>query len=232
MAEGDRRHAWGYDDCVFYNRAFDQLARRARGERILAYFEVGMHHGPYGPVTRYPQAHPFRAAKSVYEHYVNSLAEQDHCLLEFWRRFRQLGRDDVHLFVLPDHSAHLFGMPAEEDSLYATWLAYVPPARRAAEFRPRAVHALAPSQAQIFPTILELLGAAPLPGSFAFALRGEAPPPYYDDCHMMGRHGVSLVVRRKSERAEYRLYSGEAVLPDGSVTKSSLNSFQERFACR
>jgi hypothetical protein len=49
---------------------------------------------------------------------------------------------------------------------------------------------------------------------------------------MMGRHGVSLVVRRKSERAEYRLYSGEAVLPDGSVVKSDLSSFQERFACR
>jgi hypothetical protein len=230
MAEGDRRHNWAYDDCVFYNRAFDQLERR-KGERMLAYFEVGMNHVPYDE-QKYPEAHPFRAPKSVFEHYVNSVSEQDHCLLEFWKRFRRLGRDDVHLFVLPDHSVYTTGIPNEPDSLYATWLVYVPPARRAREFTPRTVDSPVPSQAQLVPTILELLGADPLPGSFAFALRGDAVPPYYDNCHMMGRHGVSLVVRRKSERAEYRLYSGETVLPDGSVVKSDLSSFQERFACR
>lgn len=29
---------------------------------------------------------------------------QDHCLLTFWKRFRELGRDDVHLFIVPDRS--------------------------------------------------------------------------------------------------------------------------------
>jgi len=232
MAEGDRRHRWAFDDCVFYRRAFERLAQRPRGERMLAYFEVGMNHVPFETTAKYPEAHHFRPAKNTLEGYVNSLAEQDHCLLEFWRLFRQLGRDDVHLFVLPDHSMLVSGIPAEEDTVYATWLAYVPPARRAAEFPPRTVVAPVPSQAQLFPTILELLGAPPATGSFAFALRGEPAPPHYDDCHMMGRHAVSLVVRRRQERAEYRLYSGEAVLPDGSVVRSDLNSFQERFACR
>lgn len=233
MAAGDRRHQWAYDDCVFYNRAFDRLARRPKGERMLAYFEVGMNHAPFDADPKYPEAHRFRAPASIFEHYVNSLAEQDHCLLQFWRRFRQLGRDDVHLFVLPDHSVLLSGLDGERDTLYATWLAYVPPARRRAEFRSRSVDSPVPSQGQLVPTILELLGASPPPSrSFAFALRGEAAPVYYDDCHMLGQRGNSLIVHRKDERAEYRFYSGETVLPDGSVTRSGLNSFREQFACR
>jgi hypothetical protein len=33
MAKGDLRHEWAYDDCVFYERAFEYLAREARPAR-------------------------------------------------------------------------------------------------------------------------------------------------------------------------------------------------------
>lgn len=232
MAQSDRRHAWAYDDCAFYNRAFDRLANRPRSERLFAYFEVGMNHVPFDGLPKHPQAHPFRPAKSAIESYLNSVAEQDHCLLEFWRRFRELGRDDVHLFVLPDHSVGVFGVPQRVDTDFAIWLAYVPPSRLTAKPVARTVHQPIPSQAQMLPTILELLGAPRLKHSFAFALRGEAAPPDYDDCHMLARQGSHLIVRKNGQRFEYMLPTNEALLPGAVPVRLSLNAFQERFACR
>ena len=132
-----------------------------------------MHHAPFFNRTRHSQAHPYPVPASFLEHYLNSNAEQDHCLLAFWRRFRELGRDDVHLFIVPDHSLWVHGVPAYPDAGFATWLAYVPPARRASEFKPRAVASPTPSQAQLYPTILELLGAARERGALVGV--GEVP---------------------------------------------------------
>jgi phosphoglycerol transferase MdoB-like AlkP superfamily enzyme len=207
MAPQDRRHPWAYDDCVFYERAFDYLARQGldRRERVFAYFEVGMNHWPFVDSRKYPQAHPHRAPQNPVEHYQNALAEQDHCLLTFWKRLRALGRDDIHLFVLPDHGVFVRGLPLEPDSGFATWLAYIPPARRAGEFKPRGVLDPAPSQAQLYPTIIELLGGPVQAGSFGFALRGEAAPPGYADCHLLSEPFQKLVVRRGAGRAEFRL---------------------------
>ena len=233
MAKGDPRHQWAYDDCAFYQRAFEHLAETGLGarERVFAYFEVGMHHAPFFKTMKHPQAHPHRAPATLLENYENSLAEQDHCLRQFWQRFRELRRDDVHLFILPDHSVWVPGVPLHPDSGFATWLAYVPPARRAAEFPSRVVHAPAPSQAQVFPTILELLGGPALPSSFAFALRGEPTPQRYDDCHMLGHPEVRLVARRGGERAEFRVGSSEVVAADAGPVKSDLNAFLRRYGC-
>lgn len=232
MREGDRSHQWGYDDCVFYERAFDYLVRQGldKRERVFAYFEVGMHHAPFFNSSKHPAAHPYDAPASFLEHYLNSNAEQDHCLLVFWKRFRQLGRDDVHLFIVPDHSLWVHGVPAYPDAGFATWLAYVPPARRAAEFKPRTVASPTPSQAQLYPTILELLEGASLPGSFAFSLRGEPPPPSYADCHLLTAPSQRLVVRKNGQRAEYRLRASSVVVP-GSVFEPDFWGFRENFAC-
>lgn len=222
MRPGDRRHAWGYDDCVFYERAFDELAARGlhRRERVFAYFEVGSNHAPFDSSRKYPAAHPYPGSSDPGEQYVNAVAEQDHCLLAFWKRFRELGRDDVHLFIVPDHSVWVPGTLQREDAPFATWLAYVPPARRAGDFRPGAVATPTPSQAEIYPTILELLGAGRTPRSFAFALRGEPAPDDYDDCKMLSDAQRRLVVRRGAERFEW------------SAGGSDFWSFRRRFACK
>jgi hypothetical protein len=232
MHENDPRHTWGFDDCAFYARAFDYLAKNGldKRERLLAYFEVGMHHAPFFNTRRHPQAHPYPAPASFLEHYLNSNAEQDHCLLTFWKRFRDLARDDVHLFIVPDHSLWVHGVPAYPDVAFATWLAYVPPTRRSNEFKPRAVASPTPSQAQLYPTILELLGGGPLPGSFAFTLRGEPAPAGYKDCHLLTEPGNRLVVRKNGERAEYRLRAGSVIAP-GGMFQSDVWGFRDNFAC-
>jgi phosphoglycerol transferase MdoB-like AlkP superfamily enzyme len=234
MAPGDTRHEWAYDDCVFYRRAFEYLAREGldKRERVFAYFEVGMNHWPFAGSMKHPQAHPYREPSSALEHYVNSVSEQDHCLLEFWRRFRALGRDDVHLFILPDHSLWVRGAPLAPDSGFATWLAYIPPARRAAEFKPGAVLEPVPSQAQIYPTVLELLDGTRLPGSFAFALRGEPAPRDYADCQLLSDPFQRVIVRRGDARSEYRLGSGEIALPGAPARAAGFDEFRDQFVCR
>ena len=233
MAEGDRRHQWAYDDCVFYERAFQYLARHQldKREAVFAHFEVGMNHSPFINSRKYPEAHPFPEPANSLEHYVNSVAEQDHCLLAFWKAFRRLDRDDVHLFILPDHG--IYGMFHQPDAMFATWLAYIPPRRRAAEFTARAVLAPIPSQAQIYPTVLELLGGEAHPASFAFALRGERASPRYDDCHLLTEpFSKSMVVRRNGERMVFRLRYGDVVSANGQTQPADARSFAERFACR
>lgn len=234
MAQGDRRHQWAYDDCVFYERAFEYLARHGldRRERVFAYFEAGMNHWPFTNTMKHPRAHPYPAAATPLEHYRNAVAEQDHCLLTFWKRFRALGRDDVHLFILPDHGVWIPGAPLHPDTLFATWLAYVPPARRAAEFRPRAVLSPTPSQAQLYPTIIELLGGPPQPRSFAFSLRGEAVTPEYDDCQLLSEPFQRLVVYRGGERTEFRLGSEDAARPGAVAYAAFLSTFRERLTCK
>ena len=233
MAEGDRRFPWAYDDCVFYRRAFEYLAKQGldRRERVLAYFEVGMNHAPFFGTMKHPEAHPYREPRGQGQHYLNAVAEQDHCLLEFWRGFQALGRDDIHLFVLPDHGMSVPGVPQLPDPFFATWLAYVPPARRQSEFRPRAVLAPVPSQAQLYATILELLGGQAAPASFAFALRGEPAPARYQDCHALGGSGQHLIVHRNGQRTEFHARTGEVVTPGGQRVAAASGTFHERFGC-
>jgi phosphoglycerol transferase MdoB-like AlkP superfamily enzyme len=233
MAEGDRRFAWAYDDCMFYRRAFEYLAKHGldRRERVLAYFEVGMNHAPFFGTMKHPEAHPYSKPRDPAEHYLNAVAEQDHCLLEFWRGFQALGRDDIHLFVLPDHGMSVWGQPQLPDPYFATWLAYVPPRRRQAEFTPRVVLAPVPSQAQLFPTILELLGGRAAPASFAFALRGEPAPARYQDCHALGAPGQRLIVHRNGQRTEFHPRTGEVLTPGGQRVAADSGTFHERFGC-
>jgi hypothetical protein len=233
MAQGDRRHLWGYDDCVFYERAFDYLERRGLGrrERLFAYFEVGMHHVPFFNTNKYPGVHPYRTPATPNEHYVNSLAEQDHCLEAFWNRFKALARDDVHLIIIPDHSIWTGEAAGDADGVFTTWMAYVPPARRRDQFTPRAVLAPMPSQAQIYPTVLELLGAPRTRESFAFALRGEPTPDDYDDCHVLADPYARLLVVGTQRRAEFLLQTESARFAKDVTEKMDYRTFQKRFGC-
>ena len=233
MHEGDPRYTWGYDDCVFYDRAFDYL--KAKGldqrKRLFAYFEVGTNHTPFYNTNKHPEAHPYRQPHTVLEHYLNSIAEQDHCLLTFWKRFRELGRDDVHLIVLPDHSLWVHETLDNDDAPFATWLAYVPPRRRAAEFTHGPVIAPVPSQAELYPTLLELLGGKRSPRSFVFALQGEPAPPDYDDCREMSEPNRRLIVRRGMQRAEYRFRTEKLLMFQGAAEAEDYHAFLGRFAC-
>jgi len=233
MAPEDRRHLWGYDDCVFYERAFDYLEKRGLSgrERLFAYLEVGTNHVPFLNTDKYPGVHPYRPAATPAQHYVNSLAEQDHCLKTFWKRFKALGRDDVHLIIVPDHSIWSGDAVADAEGLFTTWMAYVPPAGRKAQFAPRTVLEPVPSQAQIYPTVLELLGAPRSRDSFAFVLRGEPTPADYDDCHLLVDPYARLLVVGNGRKAEFVLHSESVRLPHNVTQKMDYWTFQKRFGC-
>lgn len=234
MHQDDRRYAWGYDDCVFYERAFDYLAAKglAHKKRLFAYLEVGTNHFPFHASRKHPEAHPYPDPRTPLEDYLNSVAEQDYCLLTFWKRFRELGRDDVHLIVVPDHSLWIHETLDDNDAPFSTWLAYVPPARRAAEFVRGMVLAPVPSQAELYPTLLELLGGERSPRSFAFALRGERAPPDYDSCRQMSEPNRRLVVRRGTQRREYRFRTDQLLMYQGAAQAADYRSFYDRFACK
>ncbi len=185
MGKEAPRFDWGYDDCAFYERGFDYLEAQglAKRKRLFAFFEATATHWPFWNSEKHPEAHPHRPPVTPLDHYQNALAEQDYCLLTFWRRLRALGRDDIHLFIVPDHSWLTGHLPQE--SRFSTLLAYVPPARRRAEFQPGMRISPVPSQAQLYPTLLELLGAGRTPQSFAFALRGRPRPAGYEDCQLL-----------------------------------------------
>jgi len=206
MGNGAPRYDWGYDDCAFYERAFDYLQSSglAQRKRVFAYFEVTANHWPFYKTHKHPEAHPYREPATPLQQYQNALAEQDYCLLTFWKRVRALGRDDIHLFVVPDHSWLTIDLPAE--SRFSTFLAYVPPTRRRAEFKPGTRLSPVPSQAQLYPTILELLGAPRPRQSFAFALHGTPPPADYDDCQLL--FDGKLIAVRGDRRAELDLRTG------------------------
>jgi phosphoglycerol transferase MdoB-like AlkP superfamily enzyme len=232
MRPEDTKHLWGFDDCVFYERAFEHLQRTGLGkrERLFAYFEAVMNHWPFEDTKKHPQAHPYRTPATPLEHYRNSVAEQDHCLLTFWRKFRELGRDDIHLIIIPDHAASVEGTPSTVESTFGTWLAYVPPARRTSE--PRVVLHAVPSQAQIYPTIIELLDGPRSPQSFAFLLQGKPRPDDYDACHLLANPYLSITAVRDAEQAELRYRSREVRVNGGPPVAMDYRSFHERYFCR
>jgi hypothetical protein len=221
MGKDAPRFDWGYDDCAFYERSFDYLQAQglAQRKRLLAFFEATANHFPFWYTQKHPQAHPHRSPDTPLEHYQNALAEQDHCLLAFWRRLRALGRDDIHVFVVPDHSWLTGHLPQE--SRFATFLAYVPPARRRSEFEPGMRVTPVPSQAQIYPTVLELLGAGRTPQSFAFALRGAPRPSRYQDCQLLAD---------PFDNALIAVHDGKPVKLD--LREGDFWTFRDRYFCR
>jgi hypothetical protein len=221
MGKNAPRFDWGYDDCAFYDRSFDYLEAHglARRKRVLAFFEATANHWPFWFTQKHPEAHPYRSPSTPLEHYQNALAEQDHCLLTFWRRLRALGRDDIHVFVVPDHSWLTGRLPPE--SRFSTFLAYVPPARRRPEIEPGIRASPVPSQAQIYPTVLELLGAGRTPQSFAFALRGKPRPPGYEDCQLLADPFDNVLIA---------LHDGKPAELD--LRRGDFWSFQKRYYCR
>ncbi len=221
MGKDAPRFDWGYDDCAFYERSFDYLQAHglAQRKRLLAFFEATANHFPFWYTQKHPEAHPHRSPATPLDHYQNALAEQDHCLLTFWRRLRALGRDDIHVFIVPDHSWLTGRLPQE--SRFSTFLAYVPPVRRRAEFEPGVRITPVPSQAQIYPTVLELLGAGRTSQSFAFALRGAPRPPRYQDCQLLADPFDNVLIA---------VHDGKPVKLD--LRDGDFWSFRERYYCR
>lgn len=209
---------WGVDDCEFYRAVFSHLRRVAPAEKWFVYVGVSSHHYPFSGRARYAALHPFPLPQNFVEWFLNSWVEQDFCVGEFYRLYRELAPEHSHLFITPDHAwpIGLHGNTLNDAGWYnenfLISLAYVPPAARREEFRVGEVSALRPGLSDLPATILDLLTGQREGNSFAHALRrhnrGEKE---YEDCHLLVQPygGGTLAVVRGDEKIVYHVHSRE-----------------------
>jgi phosphoglycerol transferase MdoB-like AlkP superfamily enzyme len=204
MKEGDRRYPWGWDDCTFYTRAFENL-QSAHPEKagLFAYFEVSMHHVGFEQKEEYKDVSVFPDAVTHMERYINSARAQDHCVGVFYDLFKEYAPENTHLIILGDHSWP-FGIQGNTNNEriastdnFVTSLAYIPPRSRLSEFSSgKTVSTLRYSQTDIVPTIFSVLNRRSYENSFAFELASpvETEEPIlahgmtkknYEECHVL-----------------------------------------------
>lgn len=215
MQPDDFEYKWGYDDCLFYKRAFEYLRKTyPNPEKLLVYIEVSMHHMGYNEKPEYSFVSRFNRTNQI-EKYLDSYLAQDYCVDKFYEEFKKYAADNSHAFILPDHGAPL-GL---HGTVYANTrgafnenfmvpLAYIPPAERRDEFSIGTKVDEFYSQTDFMPTIFELLNKQSYQNSFAFALQGRSKN-NYEDCHVLTQYynGGNIAVVKGKQKYIYSLDS-------------------------
>lgn len=219
MGDKDAHSGWGFDDCAFYDRYFDDLERRygdAMQSRFFGFFSVVANHFPFSVKEGYEGVLPYPPHSDGVRQYLNSFAAQDHCVGRFLARVRPY-RKHGHVIIVADHSWPLLGNAintrgAKPENFLVPFL-YLPPLEGEVRYRKNAsIVAPVPGQPDILPTVLELLTHKPYPNSFAALLREpekgrDAPvlPGHYDDCQVMVQpyDGMKVVVMKGADRYVY-----------------------------
>lgn len=209
----DTKYPWGYDDCSFVRRSFDYLkATYMPNEKKFVYLEFTNNHMPFIPREEYASVHPFSSPRNYIERYLDSAAEQDHCVGEFYKAFQEYTGGNAHLLILPDHSwpvgthRNTFNERNAYNDNILTNFAYVPPVSRRAEFRIGEILDRIFSQTDIIPTLFEILNRTSYPQSFVFALKKEsASEEVYEDCHVFTQPygGGMLAILRGQDKFIY-----------------------------
>lgn len=191
MKPGDPNLKWGYDDCRFYQRAFEHLKGGLnREKKFFVHMSVHMNHVPYQRHLAHLK-HPYPTPNSLEQEYLNSVFEQDHCMGEFLDHVKSLNRPDLHVLIAGDHGYPIDQSGGMRDH-FMTSLFFLPATNRKAEFAPGLRNQIVPAQVQILPTVLELFGTQPSPYSFLPILKGQQPSPAYRDCHLVADFGLNL----------------------------------------
>jgi len=203
LAGRSTMYDWGIDDCTFYRAVFDHLRAEHRGEKLFVYVEVSSHHYPFSGYARYASLHPFPLPRNTVEWFLNSWVEQDFCVAEFYRLFREFAPSATHLWITPDHAwpVGLHGNTLNDAGWYnenfLVPLLYVPPQERQQEFRVGEVVSERPGLSDLPATVLDLLTDQFVGNSFAHLLRREGDAAGYEDCHLLvqpyGRRSVAVV---------------------------------------
>lgn len=192
MKEEDIKHGWGYDDCIFYKRAFEYLNEHYANEsKLFVYFEVSSHHYGFYPKDKYNFTHKFESPSNFVETYLNSLLEQDYCVSKFYEEYENFNNQNTHLFILPDTSwpVGINNNTLDDKNAYndnfLTFLAYLPPKNKQDKFRVGATINDSYSQTDIIPTIFSLLNNESYQNSFAFELKKGDFEKRYEKCHVL-----------------------------------------------
>lgn len=235
MKPGELKYWWGYDDCLFYRRAFEYLkVHYPNPQKLLVFVEVSTHHVPFNWVhPPYTFLHKFKTPVNFLEDYLNSLLEQDYCVQTFYDEYRNYVGDRSHLFILADHSWPTGINEEKTDMIKAvnpeqmlTSLAYIPPTEKWGDFRRGSEEKNMFSQADLVPTIYELLTNKPYQNSFTYALKQSGhKPSSYEDCHLLVQayHWAHLgIVKNQKDFYKYNIENGKLYYSD--ISKDILQS--------
>lgn len=257
MKDSDRRYRWAYDDCRFYDRAFDYLEKsygKSLHERMFAYFEVSAHHFPFYPHAGYEAQWPFADASTPLQSYLDSYAMQDYCLTRFLKRMEPY-RDNTHVFILADHSFPVSSsviagneIGAGGENFLIPFL-YLPPKNNARAYRNHQIHTPIAGQADLLATILELVSGTYYPNSFAFLLEqtpsNAAQASAYEDCQIAAQphDGGKVAVIKGKTKYTYHFLTREMLIthlrPDlteaGPLERAkemSFDNFRKNYFCQ
>jgi hypothetical protein len=255
MHPEDMKYAWGYDDCLFYQRVIEYLRNRFPSpQKLFVFIEVSMHHVPFDwDHPAYRSLHAFTQPTNKLESYLNSLMEQDHCVGQFYQGYQSYAAANSHLFVFGDHpwpvvQEYIPSVSPAIDSIRPdvrlTSLAYVPPRDERTQYVTGTVETSPRSESDIPPTILSLLSGKTFQNSLTYLLRKNAEK-LYEDCHLLTQpfHWFSLgIIHDNRTLLKYNIESKEVSQvnvddhfqqgPAALVGKNlSLEQFKEKYYC-
>lgn len=206
MQPDDPKWKWGYEDCIYYQRAFEYLKQNYPDpQKLFVYFEMVGHHFAWDEKENYKNIYKFNPAKNFTEKYINSAIVQDHCLAEFYRHFKEYDNSQTHIFILPDTSwpvginGNFFNEKNAYNDNFLTFLTYLPPQAEIEKYNinKKVNQNNIYAQADLMPTIFELLNNQSYPNSFAFELLKNPPQNNYENCHILnqpyGQGNIAIV---------------------------------------
>lgn len=216
MKKNDLKYSWGYDDCIFYQRAFEYLTKSySDSSKLFVYFEVSAHHFPFENHSRYNFIHKFHPSTNFVEQYLNSSLEQDYCVSQFYNNFKKYNNKKTHLFILPDTSwpiglhNNFFNEKNAFNDNFLIPLTYIPPSDRKEEFAlGKKINKSLFSQTDLIPTIFELLNNTNYQNSFAFALKnGAKNEQMYEHCQILVQpyNGPEIAIIKNFDKFIYRI---------------------------
>jgi hypothetical protein len=218
MQPNDKKYTWGYDDCIFYQRAFEYLKNNyADKSKLFVYFEVSSHHVPWQDRPEYKFTHKFDPATNFTEKYLNSALVQDYCVGQFYEKFKNYNNPNTHLFILGDTSwpmginnDNLFYSQNAFNDNFLTLLTYIPSQNRQNKFyrNKKIPKNKIYGQADLIPTIFELLNHQYYQNSFVFELSKETKNQKHENCYLLTQPyggGSIAIVKGKDKYIYYIL---------------------------
>lgn len=227
MKPEDIKYKWGYDDCTFYQRAFEYLkVNYPNPDKLLVYFEVSSTHIPWENKEQYAFADKISDPANYAERYINAESEQDYCLSKFYEEYQNYNPPQTHLLILADTSAPLgindndiFNFQNNYNESFITLFLYIPPREQKQNYQTDKIvtDSLFYSHNDILPTIYELLSQKNYPNSFVYELKKEGAEQNHEDCQMISQpySGSYIIVINKNDKYIYSIV-------DKTVTRSDI----------
>ena len=194
MQPQDQRAVWGYAEKTFFQRAYAYLNRRYKPEeKLFVYFALCAHHAGFSRDIDHDHVWFTAPPQTQVEQYLASAKIQDASLVDLYKLNEEFARRrPTHLIVVPDHSypMGLYGsrmaqVGASIDNFLTTFF-YIPPDGRMPEFAVGSTVEQLYGQADIIPTVAELVTHRARPNSFVPAMKRDAERRTdYEPCQVM-----------------------------------------------